>query len=89
MLSYSLRGICEAPRRTAGRILVSCHPTSMPLRGSDPNSQQIRTCRDELLVREMQSILAKFMKDSVVRGRMLQLLYEHRSEGSIPFGQAE
>jgi hypothetical protein len=29
------------------------------------------------------------MKDSVVRGRMLQLLYEHRGEGSIPFGQAE
>src|SRR5205823_10699997 len=37
----------------------------------------------------MQSILAKFMKDSVVRGRMLQLLYERRSEGSVPFGQAE
>jgi len=81
--------MCEAPRRTAGRILVSCHATSTPLRGSDPNSQQTRTCRDELSVREMQSILAKFMKDSVVRGRMLQLLYEHRSEGSIPFGQAE
>jgi hypothetical protein len=37
----------------------------------------------------MQSILAKFMKDSVVRGRMLQLLYERRGEGSIPFGHAE
>jgi hypothetical protein len=37
----------------------------------------------------MQSILAKFMKDSVVRGRMLQLLYERRREGSIPFGHAE
>jgi F0F1-type ATP synthase epsilon subunit len=37
----------------------------------------------------MQSILAKFMKDSVVRGCLLQLLYERRSEGSIPFGQAE
>jgi hypothetical protein len=37
----------------------------------------------------MQSILGKFMKDSVVRGRMLQLLYERRSEGSIPFGHAE
>src|SRR6266849_9856876 len=45
--------------------------------------------RDELLVRETQSILAKFMKDSVVRGRLLQLLYERRSEGSIPFGQGE
>src|SRR4029434_2847438 len=37
----------------------------------------------------MQSILAKSMKDSVVRGCLLQLLYERRSEGSIPFGQGE
>jgi hypothetical protein len=38
----------------------------------------------------MQSILAaKFMKDSVVRGCLLQLLYERRSEGSIAFGHAE
>src|SRR5512140_1275895 len=37
----------------------------------------------------MQSILGKFMKDSVVRGRMLQLLYERRSEGSIQLGHAE
>jgi hypothetical protein len=37
----------------------------------------------------MQSILAKFMKDSVVRGCLLQLLYERRSEGSIPFGHAD
>ena len=37
----------------------------------------------------MQRILAKFMKDSVVRGRLLQLLYERRSEGSIPFGRLE
>jgi hypothetical protein len=29
------------------------------------------------------------MKDSVVRGRLLQLLYERRSEGSIAFGQLE
>jgi len=29
------------------------------------------------------------MKDSVVRGCLLQLLYERRSEGSLPFGQAE
>ena len=40
-------------------------------------------------MRGMQSILAKSMKDSVVRGCLLQLLYERRSEGSIPFGQAE
>src|SRR5205823_14421145 len=37
----------------------------------------------------MQSILAKSMKDSVVRGRMLQLLYERRGEGFIPFGHGE
>src|SRR5947209_18741176 len=37
----------------------------------------------------MQSILAKSMKDSVVRGCLLQLLYERRSEGPIPFGQGE
>src|SRR5213083_3816406 len=29
------------------------------------------------------------MKDSVVGGRLLQLLYERRSEGSIPFGHGE
>jgi hypothetical protein len=29
------------------------------------------------------------MKDSVVRGRLLQLLYERRSEGSTPFGHIE
>src|SRR5436305_15294706 len=40
-------------------------------------------------MRRMRSILTKSMKDSVVRGCLLQLLYERRSEGSIPFGQAE
>jgi hypothetical protein len=29
------------------------------------------------------------MKDSVVRGCLLQLLYERRGEGPLPFGQAE
>jgi hypothetical protein len=29
------------------------------------------------------------MKDSVVRGRLLQLLYERRSEGSTPLGRVE
>ena len=29
------------------------------------------------------------MKDSVVRGRLLRLLYERRNEGSIPFGRLE
>jgi hypothetical protein len=37
----------------------------------------------------MQRILEKFMKDSVVRGRLLHLLYERRDEGSIPFGRLE
>ena len=37
----------------------------------------------------MRSILTNSMKDSVVRGCLLQLLYERRSEGSIPFGHAE
>jgi len=45
--------------------------------------------RAQLLAREMQRILAKVMKDSVVRGRLLQLLYERRREGSIPFGHVE
>src|SRR5437899_6153621 len=40
-------------------------------------------------MRRMRSILTKSMKDSVVRGCLLQLLYERRSEGSIPFGQAD
>jgi|SRR5438552_591328 len=33
--------------------------------------------------------IEKFMNDSVVRGRLLQLLYERRSKGSIPFGRLE
>src|SRR5580700_6724360 len=37
----------------------------------------------------MRSILTNSMKDSVVRGCLLQLLYERRSEGSIAFGHAE
>ena len=40
-------------------------------------------------MQRMRSILTKSMKDSVVRGCLLQLLYERRSEGSIPFGHAE
>jgi hypothetical protein len=42
-----------------------------------------------LPVRRVQNILPKFMKDSVVRGCLLQVLYERRSEGSIPFGHAD
>src|SRR4029077_18211032 len=40
-------------------------------------------------MRRMRSILTNSMKDSVVRGCLLQLLYARRSEGSIPFGHAE
>ena len=29
------------------------------------------------------------MKDSIVRGRLLQLLFERRNEGPLPFGGAE
>jgi len=29
------------------------------------------------------------MKDSIVRGRLLQLLFERRNEGALPFGAAE
>jgi len=29
------------------------------------------------------------MKDSVVRGRLLQLLFEHRKDGPLPFGAAD
>src|SRR5260370_236062 len=36
----------------------------------------------------MRGILAKLMKDSVVRGRLLRLLYERRREGFILFGHA-
>jgi hypothetical protein len=33
--------------------------------------------------------IGNVVKDSVVRGRVLQLIYERRSEGSLPFGHAE
>ena len=33
--------------------------------------------------------IANFMKDSFVRGCLLQLLYERRREGSISFGHTE
>ena len=29
------------------------------------------------------------MKDSVVRGRLLQMLFERREEGALPFGAAD
>jgi len=56
---------------------------------SHPRSYRLNSRRHELLVRGDAEILGKFMKDSVVRGCLLQFLYERRSEGSIPFGHAE
>jgi hypothetical protein len=72
--------------RCSGRQIVQrgCMPPATPVPRNGGFSRQ-----DELLVRGMQSILAKFMKDSVVRGRVLVLLYERRGEGSIAFGHAE
>src|SRR6266568_2452959 len=70
----------------ARKLLQQRRPSQL---SDHSNSPQTRPRRDELLVRGTQSILAKFMKDSVVRGRLLQLLYERRSEGSIPFGHGE
>jgi hypothetical protein len=40
-------------------------------------------------MRGMERIFAKLMKDSVVRGCLLQLLYERRNEDPVPFGHAE
>ena len=70
---------------------AQCHAKILLIKTHCEPHRQPQTCprRDELLVRGMQSILVKYMKDSVVRGRMLQLLYERRSEGPIPFGHAE
>ena len=53
------------------------------------NNHRFASVRIVVGARESEHILAKFMKDSVVRGYLLQLLYERRSEGSIPFGHAE
>jgi hypothetical protein len=43
---------------------------------------------DQLFNFEARTIFIR-MKDSVVRGRVLQLLYERRGEGFLPFGAAE
>ena len=53
------------------------------------NNHRLASVQIVVGARESEHILAKFMKDSVVRGCLLQLLYERRSEGSIPFGHAE
>ena len=48
----------------------------------------LRGFEEELFNLELQTIFIR-MKDSVVRGRVLQLLYERRGEGFLPFGAAE
>jgi hypothetical protein len=47
-----------------------------------------RGFEEELFNLELQTIFIR-MKDSVVRGRVLQLLHERRGEGFLPFGAAE
>jgi len=47
-----------------------------------------RAFEDQLFNFEPRTIFIR-MKDSVVRGRVLQLLYERRGEGFLPFGAAE
>mgnify|MGYP003693809855 CR=1 FL=1 len=64
--------------------MLRCDPIPIPL-----NSHRLDPAELSCWCARMRSILAKFMKDSVVRGCLLQLLYERRSEGSIPFGHAE
>src|SRR4026209_2061089 len=54
-----------------------------------PINYRDRRKRQELLVQRIRSILTKSMKDSVVRGCLLHLLYERQIEGPIPFGHAE
>jgi hypothetical protein len=83
---------CCSGSRVGGVFVASAEanePTLSKFRREPHFQAQTCTRRGELLVRGMQSILAKSMKDSVVRGRLLQLLHERRSEGSIPFGQHE
>ena len=55
---------------------------------SETTTTRFRARAEVVGVRDAEHI-GKFMKDSVVRGRLLQLLYERRSEGSIPFGRLE
>jgi hypothetical protein len=83
---------CCSGRRVGCAFVASGEanePTLSKFRREPHFQAQTCTRRGELLVRGMQSILAKSMKDSVVRGRLLQLFYERRGEGSLPFGQGE
>jgi hypothetical protein len=56
--------------------------------GSYLNGGQAGALEDQLFNFEPRTIFIR-MKDSVVRGRVLQLLYERRGEGFLPFGAAE
>jgi hypothetical protein len=57
--------------------------------GEVGSNQDTTARRNELATTPGAPHISKFMKDSVVRGCLLQLLYERRSEGSIPFGHTE
>ena len=63
-------------------MAAAVHISHDGLRLTFPRSSSVVGARDAAHIRT-------FMKDSVVRGRLLQLLYERRSEGSIPFGRLE
>ena len=80
---HLIAGLLSLPAVAGEEFRNACHAYACA--GSPPKF----SCRPELLVRGMRRILEKFMKDSVVRGRLLQLLYERRDEGSIPFGHVE
>jgi hypothetical protein len=71
-------------------LRVSEIPSNLPtILPNFLNNHRLASVRIVVGARESEHILAKSMKDSVVRGCLLQLLYERRSEGSIPFGRAE
>jgi hypothetical protein len=71
-------------------MTIECQNSHVSEFRCDPGIPSTALSRSSAVVgARMQRILEKFMKDSVVRGRLLHLLYERRSEGSIPFGQAE
>src|SRR6266550_3590143 len=61
------------------------------------NAKQVRILCDQRGVTAIRRLVVQFraanhihpMKDSVVRGRVLQLLHERRGEGFLPFGAAE
>jgi hypothetical protein len=68
--------------RESPDVPAAVHNSHDGLRLTFPRSSSVVGARDAAHIRT-------FMKDSVVRGRLLQVLYQRRSEGSIPFGRLE